>query len=84
MEVNGHAMEELLFGKRLDISKVAKQGVNDIKVTYIVGIRNFMGPLHLAGTEGFVGPGSFAGYNFEQDIDGRAGYKLFRFYPKKG
>lgn len=83
VEVNGHAMGELLFGKRLDISKVAKQDVNDIKVTYIVGIRNFMGPLHLAGTEGFVGPGSFAGYNFEQDIEGRAGYKLFRFYPKK-
>lgn len=83
VEVNGHAMGELLFGKRIDISKVAKQGVNDIKVTYIVGNRNFMGPLHLAGTEGFVGPGSFVGYNFEQDIDGRAGYKLFRFYPKK-
>lgn len=46
VKVNGIILPRLLFEKQIDISKVAKVGLNKIEVCYWVSNRNLLGPHH--------------------------------------
>ena len=78
--VNGQKAGELLFDRKIDISPYACCGNNDIKVEFTIGNRNFLGPFHLDGVEGFIGPGSFEECTLPKGEDGHYRYKLHRFY----
>ena len=78
--VNGQKAGELLFDRKIDISPYTCCGNNDIKVEFTIGNRNFLGPFHLDGVEGFIGPGSFEECTLPKGEDGHYRYKLHRFY----
>ena len=48
VKVNGVTAGKLLFEQEVDISHVAKQGENEIEITFILSNRNRMGPHHIA------------------------------------
>ena len=77
--VNGEVAGVLLNRKTLDISKYAKEGVNDVEIVYTIGNRNLLGPLHYAGGENGIAPVCFEIYNFEADETGKCAYRLCRF-----
>ena len=78
--VNGQEAGELLFDRKIDISAYAHCGSNDIKVEFTIGNRNFLGPFHMEGVEGFIGPGSFEECTLPRSADGHYRYKFHRFY----
>ena len=60
MKVNGEYAGRLMFGKRMDISKLLKKGENEIELVLTVGNRNWLGPFHTQEEEPLgVGPYSF-------------------------
>ena len=79
--VNGQGALPVKY-KRVDISSLAKVGVNQITVTYTVGNRNLLGPLHYAGSEDAVGVFCFETYDYKKDKNGICQYKLCRFFEK--
>lgn len=78
--VNGEKIALPVKYGRVDISSLARIGVNHISVTYTVGNRNLLGPLHYAGNEDAVGVFCFETFDFKKDEKGICQYKLCRFY----
>ena len=78
--VNGEYAGKLFFEKRLDISKYAKVGENQIEVEYTVGNYNLFGPLHHGHVDWLVCPWHFDDVNVPKCEDGRNNYRLYRFY----
>ena len=81
--VNGKTAGKLLFDKSLDISQYVVKGENQIKVEFIIGNRNFLGPFHYEGKEDGVSPGVFATCNLPNTKEGHPRYKFYLFYQKK-
>lgn len=78
--INGEKAGDLLWKRQLDISPYICDGENEITVEFCVGNRNLLGPFRYCEKEVFVGPSTFAAYDFEDS--GAKKYKLFRFYEK--
>lgn len=78
--VNGEYAGKLFFEKRIDISKYAKSGENQIEVEYMVGNYNLFGPLHHGHIDWLVCPWHFDDINVPKLEDGRNNYRLHRFY----
>lgn len=49
VRVNGKYVGKLFFQKELDISHVARQGINEVEVRFVLSNRNRMGPHHRVG-----------------------------------
>ena len=81
--VNGQFVEELFFERRVDISSYLTEGDNDIKVEFVIGNRNLMGPFHCDWPEDIMRPGLFALGNLPKSSDGHLQYRLYRFYAEK-
>ena len=71
---------EAFFGRYLDISDCAVVGMNRIKVEFLIGNRNLLGPFHHAGTEDFVSPKLFERFDLADSTKGEFGYRLLYFY----
>ena len=82
VKVNGQKAGDIYFDRRIDISKVAKPGDNDVEVTFTVGNRNFLGPFHCDHPETYMSPGIFKMCNLPNAEDGKVRYRLHRFYKK--
>ncbi len=84
--VNGESAGRLLFEKELDISHVAKKGMNRVEVRYVVHNRNLYGPHHyINGREGSVSPRTYMLYGtWEGNVSPQAHqtYDLKKFYVK--
>lgn len=61
--VNGHFAGKLVYGKQLDISKVAVTGKNNIEVCFLMSNRNLMGPHHCKGSKESISNWSFELHN---------------------
>ena len=60
VKVNGVYAGKVMFGDKIDVSKLLKKGENEIEIVLTVGNRNLLGPFHLPEQESFsVGPYSF-------------------------
>lgn len=60
VKVNGTYVGKLMFGNKLDLSKVLKKGENEVEIVLTVGNRNLLGPFHTQEEEPFsVGPYTF-------------------------
>ena len=60
VKLNGKKVQTLMFGKRVDLSNVAKVGENELEIVLTVGNRNLLGPFHTLDQEDMsVGPYSF-------------------------
>ena len=60
VKVNGEYVGKLMFGCRMDLSKVLKKGENEVEIVLTVGNRNLLGPFHHIDQEPFsVGPYTF-------------------------
>jgi hypothetical protein len=60
VKVNGTYAGKVMFGNKIDVSKLLKKGENEIEIVLTVGVRNLLGPFHVQGGESFsVGPYSF-------------------------
>ena len=60
VKVNGELAGQMLFDTEMDISHVAKEGENEIEVTFVLSNRNRMGPHHtMPGHRMSVGPWNF-------------------------
>lgn len=60
VKVNGELAGEMLFDTELDISRVAREGENEIEVTFVLSNRNRMGPHHtIPGHRMSVAPWNF-------------------------
>ena len=60
VELNGVQVGTLMFEKKIDVSEAAKVGENDVKITFVLGNRNRMGPHHFVGEkQGMVDPWKF-------------------------
>ncbi len=77
--VNGQYAGELCFQDILDISPYAREGANEIRVTYVIGNRNLLGPFH-ASSENGISPYSFEVNDLPEAEDGAPGFKLRLFY----
>ena len=78
--VNETFAGEAFFGRYLDISDCAVVGMNRIKVEFLIGNRNLLGPFHHAGTEDFVSPALFERFDLADSAKGEFGYRLLYFY----
>ena len=60
VKVNGEYVGQLMFDKKIDVSKFLKKGENEIEITLTVGNRNLLGPFHAKDEEDlWVGPYTF-------------------------
>ncbi len=59
IRVNGQEAGTLYFDRKIDISDYAKQGENEIEITFILGNRNLLGPFILPCPDDFIGPMHF-------------------------
>ena len=60
VKVNGVYVGKLMFGSRMDLSKVLKKGENEVEIVLTVGNRNLLGPFHAIDEEPLgVGPYTF-------------------------
>lgn len=80
VSVNGISAGEILFENTLDISEYLKKGDNTLQVTFSIGNRNLLGPLHSQGSEYFVSPNSFQRSDFKDAATGKIKYKFLPFY----
>ena len=78
--INGSFAGELVFDAFLDISQFARVGDNEVKVTFTIGNRNLLGPLHSSDPEMQVWPGLYVCNDLPGAESGRMPYKLRRFY----
>jgi hypothetical protein len=63
VKINGKEFDPLIYSPwKIEFSRILKAGENDIEITFINSLRNFLGPHHHAGGElNAVGPVSFTG-----------------------
>ena len=74
VKVNGTYAGMVMFGNKIDVSKLLKVGENEIELVLTVGNRNLLGPFHLKEQESFwVGPRSFERMG-SWDEDGNSPY----------
>ena len=60
VKVNGVYLGRVMFGNKIDISKVVQKGENEIELVLTVGNRNLLGPFHTVEQEGdYIGPHTF-------------------------
>ena len=60
VKVNGIYVGRVMFGNKIDLSKVLKKGENEIELVLTVGNRNLLGPFHTVEQEGdYIGPHTF-------------------------
>ena len=59
VRINGRAAGRLILTDRLDISKYAVSGDNEVEIMFTVSNRNLMGPHHNSGKEVIVSPESY-------------------------
>lgn len=78
--VNEEFAGNLFFEHHLDISSLAVAGMNRVKVEFLIGNRNLLGPFHHACTEDFVSPDLFDRIDLPESEDCRCRYRLMRFY----
>ena len=78
--INGQYAGELCFDGTIDISRWTHKGENTIQVTFIIGNRNLLGPLHTLTPEIFIDPSSFERNDIPSAADGLPTYKFRRFY----
>ena len=83
VKVNGNDAGELLFDRQLDISSFAVEGENEVEVTFCLGNRNLLGPLHYSGPEGLITHEIFEKCDLLNEEDGTPKYRFYRFYPEK-
>lgn len=68
VKLNGRRVKTLMFGKRVDLSKFAKIGENELELVLTVGNRNLLGPFHTPEQEAsFVGPHTFERFGTWKD-----------------
>ena len=65
--VNGENAGDMMFSRRLDISKYLKAGKNTVELTVSVGRRNLLGPFHTHSEYDFVGPDTFERFGSWKD-----------------
>ena len=80
--VNEEFASNLFFEHHLDISSFAVEGMNQIKVEFLVGNRNLLGPFHHSCTEDFVSPELFERIDLPDSEEGKCRYRLQRFYSE--
>lgn len=78
--VNNYYAGDICFGSTLDISGFAKNGLNELRVAFVIGNRNLLGPFHTQQTETFVSPSSFENNDLQQGVRDIK-HKFRRFYP---
>lgn len=81
--VNENFVGNLFFDHHLDISSFAVAGYNQLKVEFLIGNRNLLGPFHHSCTEDFVSPELFERFDLPDSENGRCRYRLLRFYREK-
>lgn len=81
--VNGKKAGELVFQSTLDISPYTRVGENRLEVTFTVGNRNLLGPMHCVDPEKWVSPALFAQNDLPGAQDSRLLYKLRKFYHER-
>ena len=84
VSVNGEFAGELCFENTVDISCFAREGENEISVTFTIGNRNLLGPFHAAEAEVFVCPTLFEESNIPAAESGDPKYKFRTFIKKRG
>jgi len=82
--VNGQYAGEICFENAVDISRFAREGENEISVTFTLGNRNLLGPFHAAEAEVFVCPTLFEESNIPAAENGDPKYKFRTFRKKEG
>ena len=80
VRLNGELAGELVFQNSLDLAPFARVGDNQLEVTFSIGNRNLLGPLHSVAPETLVAPRFFAYNDLPGAEQGRLLYKLRRFY----
>lgn len=80
VRLNGDFAGELVFQNSLDLAPFARVGDNHLEVTFSIGNRNLLGPLHSVAPEILVAPRFFTYNDLPGAEQGRLLYKLRRFY----
>ena len=80
VRINGCDAGELVFQGLLDISPFARVGENQVEVTFSIGNRNLLGPLHCTNPEIQINPAVFACNDLPGAAEGRLQYKFRKFY----
>lgn len=80
--VNDKFAGKLFFEHYLDVSSFAVAGMNNIKVEFLIGNRNLLGPFHHSCSEEFVSPMLFEQSDLPESASDDSRYRLLYFYSE--